>query len=63
IQWVGEPLSQTELFHRLRPHLALAKCPRYFVAVDQFPKTSTGKIRRSVLQEQIIASLALPTKH
>ena len=63
IQWVSEPLSQTELFHRLRPHLPLAKCPRYFVAVDQFPKTSTGKIRRSVLQEQIIASLALPTKH
>jgi long-chain acyl-CoA synthetase len=54
IQWVGEPLSRSELLHRLRTQLELTKCPRYVITVDQFPTTSTGKVRRSVMRDQIV---------
>ncbi|WP_416673094.1 AMP-binding protein [Egbenema bharatensis] len=57
IQWVGAPLSRSELLHRLRTQLEPTKFPRYVITVDQFPTTSTGKVRRSVVREQIVGAV------
>jgi long-chain acyl-CoA synthetase len=57
IQWVSEPLPRAELLHYLHSYLPSAKCPRYFITVDQFPTTQSGKVMRSVLQKQVMSQL------
>jgi benzoate-CoA ligase family protein len=44
-----------------RDGLAAFKRPRAVVAVDELPKTATGKIRRNVLREQVRDVLTNPT--
>ncbi len=46
----------------LAPTLAAFKLPRYVVFFDDFPRTSTGKVRPGALKEEAIARLNLPAK-
>jgi acyl-CoA synthetase (AMP-forming)/AMP-acid ligase II len=57
IQWTGEPLARAELLRYLRQYLPTTKCPRYFITVDQFPTTPSGKVMRSALKEQMMMQL------
>jgi acyl-CoA synthetase (AMP-forming)/AMP-acid ligase II len=45
------PVTQSELAEFARPHLAGFKLPRALVIVDELPKTSSGKVKRSELRE------------
>lgn len=56
IRWTGQPLSRSELQQRLRGILPLPKCPRHWFAIDDFPRTHSGKIIRAALREQILAN-------
>lgn len=62
LQWVGEAkLTRTALQARLRLHLARHKCPQRFFAIEQFPLTTSGKIARHTVQQQVLAGSALST--
>ena len=43
---IDEEKTKEELRNFVRTRLAHIKCPRWFVFVDELPKTSTGKIQR-----------------
>ncbi len=49
---VRAPIECAELREFARPHLAPFKLPRALVVVDALPRTSAGKIRRTVLRER-----------
>jgi acyl-CoA synthetase (AMP-forming)/AMP-acid ligase II len=48
------PLTQQDLADFARPHLAGFKLPRALVLVDELPKTSAGKVKRSELRDRTI---------
>ena len=48
----GDRPSEQELFDFVRQHLAPHKTPRYWVFVDDFPLTASGKVQKFVLREQ-----------
>ncbi|HCB97377.1 MAG TPA: hypothetical protein DEP78_03870, partial [Verrucomicrobiales bacterium] len=37
----------------LKPRLAAYKIPRQFHFVDQLPRTATGKVKKTLLREQL----------
>jgi len=49
----GSTITEKDVIHFAREHLAQYKCPRYVRFVDELPKTATGKVRKNVLAEQI----------
>ena len=50
----GRAPTQEELFAFCRQHLAPHKTPRYWVFVEQFPMTPSGKIQKFRLREQFV---------
>lgn len=55
----GLALTEEELRHYCKGHLAHYKIPRYIRFVDQFPQTVTGKIQKFKIREQMIQELGL----
>jgi fatty-acyl-CoA synthase len=55
-------LTAESVVEALKPTLASFKLPRYVLFFDDFPRTSTGKVRPSALKEEAIARLNLPAK-
>lgn len=53
-------LDEAALLAHCRQHLAAYKVPRLVSFVDDLPKTSTGKILRRALREQIVADPPIP---
>jgi acyl-CoA synthetase (AMP-forming)/AMP-acid ligase II len=51
----GRSPTQEQLFAFCREHLAPHKTPRYWVFVDQFPMTASGKVQKFLLREQFVA--------
>ncbi|MFV0334467.1 MAG: AMP-binding enzyme [Tropicimonas sp.] len=47
----GQALSEDALVEHCAAHLARFKRPRLVKFVDEFPKTSMGKIQKNVLRE------------
>jgi fatty-acyl-CoA synthase len=48
----GPRPKDEELFEFVRANLAPTKTPRYWVYVDEFPLTASGKVQKYVLREQ-----------
>jgi fatty-acyl-CoA synthase len=48
----GEPPSEQELRAHVRAHLAAPKTPRYWIFVEAFPLTGSGKVQKFVLRER-----------
>lgn len=55
----GRNIRADELIQWCRDELAAFKRPRAVVAVDELPKTATGKIRRNVLRETVRSELRI----
>ena len=53
VVWQEQPLDRRTLRQRLRPHLPRYACPRRVYALDQLPLTSSGKVARAQLAEQL----------
>ncbi|MFL6145753.1 MAG: benzoate-CoA ligase family protein [Labedaea sp.] len=53
----GSTVDSEALIQWCRDGLAAFKRPRAVVAMDELPKTATGKIRRNVLREQVRSTL------
>ena len=47
----GEALSGEEVLAKARDRLAGFKAPKALILVDEFPRTSTGKVQKNVLRE------------
>ena len=45
-------MDENELLRRVRERLAGYKVPKAILAVDELPKTSTGKIQKNVLRDR-----------
>jgi fatty-acyl-CoA synthase len=54
----GETLTRDELMRHCKAAMADYKVPRHVHFVDDFPRTTTGKIQRFVLQKQACDQLA-----
>lgn len=54
----GKTIDEGELIKRCRASMADYKVPRFVSFVDDFPRTTTGKIQRFVLQRQAKEQLA-----
>jgi len=52
----GRSPTEEQLFAFCREHLAPHKTPRYWVFVDQFPMTASGKVQKFLLREQFVAN-------
>jgi long-chain acyl-CoA synthetase len=50
----GSSLTEEEIIHYCRDHLADFKCPRRVVFKKEFPKTATGKIQKHRLREEYV---------
>jgi long-chain acyl-CoA synthetase len=50
----GSSLTEEEIIHYCREHLADFKCPRRVVFKKEFPKTATGKIQKHRLREEYV---------
>lgn len=50
-------LSEQEMLDRLKVNLEFYKLPKYFIAVENVPKTPTGKIQRLALAKDVAAQL------
>jgi fatty-acyl-CoA synthase len=48
----GEPPTEQELRAHVRARLSAPKTPRYWIVVDEFPLTGSGKIQKFVLRER-----------
>jgi fatty-acyl-CoA synthase len=48
----GQPPDEQELRAHVRARLAAPKTPRYWIFVDEFPLTGSGKIQKFVLRER-----------
>ena len=48
----GWSLNEAELRSHVRARLAAHKAPRYWIAVDEFPLTGSGKIQKFLLRER-----------
>lgn len=55
----GCNMSQEEIKHFVRNNLARYKVPKYVEFVKEFPMTSSGKIRKFLLQERVIHGYGL----
>ncbi|NLG66897.1 MAG: AMP-binding protein, partial [Actinobacteria bacterium] len=56
----GHAAPTTEEFRALcRGHIAHYKIPRYWLVVDEFPMTVTGKVQKFKLREQGMQELGL----
>ncbi len=49
----GEQLDEAELLAGVRAHLDPYKVPKSIVVLDQLPRTSTGKVQKNVLRDQL----------
>lgn len=49
----GAQLDEAELLAEVRAHLDPYKVPKSIVVLDQLPRTSTGKVQKNVLREQL----------
>ena len=56
----GAVATKPELRKFLRGKLANYKLPKYFMFLEQMPKTQTGKILKKALRERSIADLVGP---
>lgn len=56
----GQHLSAEALRAQLRGQMADYKIPRHIELVDDFPRTTTGKIQRFVLQQQALETVSKP---
>lgn len=61
----GATMTKNELTDYCKGKIAHFKIPRYVVFVDEYPKTTTGKIQKFRLTEQLENSGVIPerTKH
>ncbi len=57
-QW-AEPLDADAVREFASGRLAHYKIPRYVMAVDEFPMTVTGKVRKVEMREKSAAELGL----
>ena len=57
----GQSIEEAELVSRCRAMMADYKVPRHVRVVDEFPRTTTGKIQRFILQRQAREELASKT--
>jgi len=55
----GVDLSEDEIRSRLSKHIADFKVPKYILFMEDFPKTSSGKVMTKELKEQVIKILGL----
>ncbi|GHO56005.1 hypothetical protein KSB_44800 [Ktedonobacter robiniae] len=55
----GELLTEQELRDYCQGQISHQKIPRYFLFVDAYPLTASGKVQKFVLREQAIAALGL----
>ena len=46
--------SQEELIYHTQKHLADYKCPKQIYFMKDFPRTATGKVRKSILADQVL---------
>jgi fatty-acyl-CoA synthase len=51
----GHTPDPDALFAYCRDHLAPHKTPRYWTVLEEFPLTSSGKVRKFVLRERFLA--------
>lgn len=49
----GSTITSTELLEHCRGHIARYKCPSEFSLVPELPRTTTGKVRKEVLRQQL----------
>jgi acyl-CoA synthetase (AMP-forming)/AMP-acid ligase II len=54
--WLDRPLTRLQLQQRLQAQLPLSKCPRHIFTVDRFPLTTSGKINRVALRDELLAT-------
>jgi len=54
----GKTIEEAELIRRCRASMADYKVPRFLRFVDDFPRTTTGKMQRFVLQREAKEALA-----
>ncbi|XP_025086706.1 acyl-CoA synthetase family member 2, mitochondrial-like, partial [Pomacea canaliculata] len=59
----GETLTETELRDFCKQRLARFKVPRYFLFVDEFPMTVSGKIQKFKMREKSMKLLKLDHLH
>jgi fatty-acyl-CoA synthase len=57
----GQSMAREALVARCRAAMADYKVPRHVQFVEDFPRTTTGKIQRFVLQQQAREQLAAQT--
>jgi long-chain acyl-CoA synthetase len=50
----GQQLDPMEVKSFLKGHLASFKVPKEFIVLDTLPKSSTGKILKRELKEQVV---------
>jgi long-chain acyl-CoA synthetase len=53
----GQPVDPMELKSFLKTHLAPFKVPKEFIILDTLPKSSTGKILKRELKNEIVSQL------
>lgn len=53
----AQPVTLEQLKEWLRPQVAHYKLPKYWRAVDSFPKTASGKIQKFVMRAELEAEL------
>ncbi len=58
IRVTGQPPNANALREYVRERLAAPKAPRYWVFIDEFPLTGSGKIQKFVLRERWLAGLS-----
>ena len=61
VAWIrlneGETADAEEIRQYCNEQIAYYKVPKYFVIVDEFPMTVTGKIQKFKMREQTINEL------
>jgi fatty-acyl-CoA synthase len=55
----GEQLSETELREYCKGQISHQKIPRYFLFVESYPMTASGKVQKFILRENAIKALGL----
>ncbi|KAL6268500.1 hypothetical protein P5V15_001632 [Pogonomyrmex californicus] len=58
----GEKMTKNELTDYCRGKIAHFKIPRYIEFIDEYPKTTTGKVQKFRLKEQLEASGVIPAR-
>lgn len=57
----GEKITKDELREYCKGKIAKFKIPRYVEFIDEFPKTTSGKIQKFKLKEQLTSKGVIPT--